>query len=305
MGLWFSYVLLVLAVFCIVGQFLITKLYQKNVRQALITSLFFVLLSSVVTLIIFFCYNGCRFGKITSYSFILALISSVVMIVYNIISIKILGLGEVSIYSMFMMLGGMIIPFIEGLFVNSETNKLTVTNVIGLILMTFFLVYQVSGIKTAQETKKKFYLLCTAMFFINGIVGVLSSLQSNPKAEAMTSTDYTILRSVIMIVFSLAIMGLMFMKKSSRQENKEAMTTAITWKPLVFGSLCSAVGGIGGFLQLVANADVPNTVQYPIVTGGTIVFTAVAAFIFFKEKQTKKSTICLVGAFLSTLLFVF
>lgn len=99
MGNWFSYLMLILAVFCIAGQFLTTKLYQNCVKQALITSLFFVLLSSVVTLIMFWVYNGFTFGKITAYSLVLAVVVSAMMVVYNVISIKILSLGEVSIYS--------------------------------------------------------------------------------------------------------------------------------------------------------------------------------------------------------------
>lgn len=305
METWLSYVFLILAVVCIVGQFLITKLYQRSVRQALITSLFFVLLSSLVTLIIFFVYNGFQFGGITSYSLLLALVSSAIMIVYNVISIKILGLGEVSIYSMFMMLGGMIVPFVEGLIVNPETNRLKLTNGLGLVLLTFFLIFQVAGVKTARSTRKKFYALCIVMFFINGIVGVLTSLQSNPVAPAMTSENFTILKSLIMIVLSAAIIGILLLGKKSRAANVSALRTALAPRPVVFGTICSAVAGIGGFLQLVANAKVPNTVQYPIVTGGTIVLTAVAAFLFFREKQSRRSTICLAGAFLSTILFVF
>ena len=34
---WFSYLMLILAVFCIAGQFLTTKLYQNCVKQALIS----------------------------------------------------------------------------------------------------------------------------------------------------------------------------------------------------------------------------------------------------------------------------
>lgn len=213
MGIWLSYVFLILAVLCIVGQFLITKLYQRSVRQALITSLFFVLLSSFVTLVIFFVYNGFRFGGITWYSLMLAIISSVIMIVYNVISIKIMGLGEVSIYSMFMMLGGMIVPFVEGLIVNPETNRLKLTNGLGLTFLTFFLIFQVAGVKTAKSTKKKFYLLCIIMFFINGIVGVLTSLQSNPIYPAMTSENFTILKSLIMIALSAGMIGILLLNK--------------------------------------------------------------------------------------------
>ena len=172
------------------------------------------------------------------------------------------------------------------------------------MLLTFFLIFQVAGVKTARATRKKFYALCVVMFFINGIVGVLTSLQSNPVAPAMTSENFTILKSLIMIVLSAAIIGILLLGKKSRAANVSALRTALAPRPVVFGTICSAVAGIGGFLQLVANAKVPNTVQYPIVTGGTIV-TAVAAFLFFREKQSRRSTICLAGAFLSTILFVF
>ena len=206
---------------------------------------------------------------------------------------------------MFMMLGGMIVPFVEGLIVNPETNRLKLTNGLGLVLLTFFLIFQVAGVKTAKATRKKFYALCVVMFFINGIVGVLTSLQSNPVAPAMTSENFTILKSLIMIVLSAAIIGILLLGKKSRAANVSALRTALAPRPVVFGTICSAVAGIGGFLQLVANAKVPNTVQYPIVTGGTIVLTAVAAFLFFREKQSRRSAICLAGAFLSTILFVF
>lgn len=97
-----------------------------------------------------------------------------------------------------MMLGGMIVPFVEGLIVNPETNRLKLTNGLGLVLLTFFLIFQVAGVKTAKATRKKFYALCVVMFFINGIVGVLTSLQSNPLPPAMTSEIYHIEKPVMM-----------------------------------------------------------------------------------------------------------
>ena len=97
------------------------------------------------------------------------------------------------------------------------------------------------------------------------------------------------MKCLILIVLSAAIIGILLLGKKSRAANVSALRTALAPRPVVFGTICSAVAGIGGFLQLVANAKVPNTVQYPIVTGGTIVLTAVAAFLFFFKRLRYRS----------------
>jgi multidrug transporter EmrE-like cation transporter len=58
-------------------------------------------------------------------------------------------------------------------------------------------------------------------------------------------------------------------------------------------------------LQLFAAGTLDATIQFPILTGGTIIFTAVAGRVFFKEKFTGKILAGLAMSLAGTLMFLF
>ena len=60
-----------------------------------------------------------------------------------------------------------------------------------------------------------------------------------------------------------------------------------------------------GVSQLIGAANVPASVLYPLVTGGSVVLSAVAGLLFFKEKPDKISGIGLLLSFAATFLFLF
>ena len=62
---------------------------------------------------------------------------------------------------------------------------------------------------------------------------------------------------------------------------------------------------VGNFFILKAALHLPASVQFPIISGGTIVFSAVVSALIYKEKISKKEWLCILGAFLSTFLFAF
>ena len=62
---------------------------------------------------------------------------------------------------------------------------------------------------------------------------------------------------------------------------------------------------MGNFLHLLAASHIPASVQFPLVSGGVIVFSAIASATVFKEKAGKFEWISVGGAFISTLLFAF
>lgn len=225
-----GYILLSAAVLCIIGQFALTKYYQKSVRQTLATAMFFILLQNIVSFLIFFIYNGFRWETFTGYSFVIAAVSATVMIVYNILSLKLMSLGSVSVYSLFMMLGGMLLPFIEGLIVYPETNQLTICKGIGIVVLPLILIIQVWGKNKKENNRatKVFYLLCVCIFFINGFTSILISLQSNPIGNfpAMTANEFTMLKNLILIVVSGGTIGFLMMGK-----NHEAQKTSLQKPP--------------------------------------------------------------------------
>ena len=68
---------------------------------------------------------------------------------------------------------------------------------------------------------------------------------------------------------------------------------------------CSAIlTSVSYFLQLLCATYVPATVQFPVMSGGTIVFTALFGMICFKEKLSIRQALCLLLCIVSTIVFV-
>lgn len=63
-------------------------------------------------------------------------------------------------------------------------------------------------------------------------------------------------------------------------------------------------GGMAYLFQLKGALSLPATVLYPFVTGGSIIFTALAGRIFFGEKPKKRTLTGIALCFLGTVLFL-
>ena len=63
-------------------------------------------------------------------------------------------------------------------------------------------------------------------------------------------------------------------------------------------------GGMGNLLQLIALVSLPSSVLFPIITGGTMLFSMIVSFII-KEKPSVKTIIASVVAAASTVLMMF
>ena len=61
----------------------------------------------------------------------------------------------------------------------------------------------------------------------------------------------------------------------------------------------------GTLFLLLAARSVPASVQYPVVSGGVIVLSALTSVVVFKDKLSIREIIAIAGAFVSTVLFAF
>ena len=81
----------------------------------------------------------------------------------------------------------------------------------------------------------------------------------------------------------------------------------LAYKPLrqatSLAVLITAIG-ISYLLQLTGAAELPATVLYPMVTGGSIIFSALSGRVFFKEKLSVYQLVSIGLCFVGTLLFL-
>ena len=303
-----AYVIILLAVFCFSGQFAFTKTYEKSVKQTTVTSLVMLVVTSVIGSLLYLIIG--RFCvKFSMVSVFWAVLFALVMIPYYMIGIKVLSLGSLAIYSMFMMLGGMLVPFFYGVCFLRES--LSVAQILGSILLTAFIVLQAvwqsevqdgSAEKKVKKNKVIFFVLCLIIFFLNGMTGVIAKAHQISE-NAVDEVSFTVISCAFTALFSLILLAFEFMCKT-KEKCLQVMTT-IKVKPLWVMTLIGASTYTGNFLHLLAANDVPASVQFPLVSGGVIVLSALVSAFIFKEKLSRKEWISISGAFVATVLFAF
>ena len=302
-----DYIIILLAVVCFAAQFAFTKLYEGQVGQSGTTTLVMLSGASFVGAVIFFLAEGGRI-QFAPISWFWGVILAVIMLPYYMIGIKILSLGSLAIYSMFMMLGGMLVPFFYGVLFLEE--KISIGKGLGTILLVVFIVLQAvwqnEGEKEKKagdsKTKTLFISLCLVIFFIYGMTGVVAKAHSISEG-AVNEGSFTVISCSLTALMSFLILAVGCLK--NRREAMPEIKKALKKKPLAIMVLLGAVAYGGSYLQLLAADSVPASVQFPLVSGGVIVLSALVSAFFFKDKISKREWITVAGAFASTFLFAF
>ena len=225
----------------------------------------------------------------------MATLFSCFCMLYLIVGFKIMEKGNMSLYTLFLMAGGMVVPYIWGvLFLDEE---FTLLRTLGLIVITLSLVISNSGEK---KPDKKQILLCIIVFLLNGLTSVSSKIhQINPVSLTVTSTYFTfIVMSVRAIISSIAL--LFVRKKDSKVQEAKTSLKSI----FLIMLLASLVNGFSSLLVFVGAVDLPATVLYPLITGGSVILSAFAGIIAFKEKLSARDFIGIAVCFFGTLLFL-
>ena len=304
-----EYIVIMLAVCCFTAQFAFTKIFEGSIKQTTTTSLVMLVATSIIGMILYLVI-GLFDVQFSWFSFIWATILAVIMIPYYIIGIKVLSLGSLAIYSMFMMLGGMMVPFFYGIVFLCE--NISLGKVFGSILLTVFIILQAiwqdsnqGKYKEKSTTKNKwlFFILCLLIFILNGMTGVIAKAHQIG-AEAIDEISFTVISCGLTAIFSAVILVSQF-AKGNRKERWAEMKATFQWKPLMAMVAIGIATYTGNFLHLKAAVKVPASVQFPLVSGGVIVLSALVSAFIFREKVSKKEWVSVAGAFIATFLFAF
>ena len=303
-----QYILILVAVACYAAQFAFTKVYEGTVKQTMTTSLVMLVVIGTVGAFLGLCLN--RFHiQFSAASVFWAMIFALVTIPYYMIGIKVLSMGSLAIYSMFMMLGGMLVPFSYGVLFLQE--RLSTGKILGTVLLTFFIILQAltqntpagdTSEKTAGKQKILFFTLCMAIFFLNGLSGVVVKVhQLEP--GAVSEASFTATSCALTAIFSAVLLLFTFLNKRQTVTADAAKTLKL--KPVSIIAMISIVQQSGNVLQLMAASNVPASVQFPLVSGGVIVLSALVSAFVFREKLSRIEWVAIAGAFASTVLYAF
>lgn len=316
------YLYISIAVVLVGFQFNLNKLFQKNYDSRFTILMPYISGLGFFAMLFFLCLNGFSL-QFNLFTFFMALAMSVFISIMHILAVVIMKHGKVSVFSTFLMLGSMLLPFIIGVIFLNE--NLTVARIIGFIILVISLFIPVIEKIKLDKTKqsKWFFALCAIAFTVNGAATTISKLhQINP--NALPTYNFLIWTYLFSAVIPLILLGGYLLLKKFNLLNKTGVSdTAIAfddtqntnkvcilkskrfWLAVLITALTSITTGVGYLLQLWGAITVDASVLYPMVTGGTIITSTIIGRILYKEKITKLTLLGILLTLGGTILFLF
>ena len=265
-------------------QFLFNERYEKLSGNNAAATFAFVFLSAVSGLICLLVINRFRL-EWTPFTAVCALATALNSLLYTVCAMKALSRINLSLYSLFAMLGGMLLPFLQGLIFYDEV--LTLGKIVCVVLISAALFFSVSG--TIGSHGLIFYI---GVFVLNGMSGVITKLFESAPYLKTSAAGYSVLSTAMTVLISGII--LLLIKKQG---------VHIVKKAIVFAFCGGILGRVTNFLLLLALAVLPASTQYPMVTGGVMVVSTVIALII-GQKPSKREVLSVALSFAGLLALV-
>ena len=298
------------AVLCFSVQFVFIKCYQRERGANIFSTLIMVVIYSALFVPMYFIIGGFKF-EFTWYSLLIACLLAIDGIICDIFGIKVLSVANLSVYSIFLMLGGMLVPFVYGLIFFGE--RLTVFR--GLAVL-FTIVALLSTFKKGEDKKKVtsrvvFYLIM--IFLTNGLGGTLIYIHQKSAYEVVSTSGFLLLSGLNRFVLAGIIVICMSVAKNiNTKKQPEQLNEIVIGKKSLIKSWAISIAAVFGFALMQGTAQflsasaakyIDAGVQSTIVSGGCIFMSAIFG-LFFKEKITVKTIICLIFALASVIFMI-
>lgn len=285
-----DYIFLISSAILFAVSFCFDNIYQEKCGTSAYAGFKYNMYIGLMGTILFLIVNGFR-CSFTWYSVIFAFLAAFAVAAYKIVGMKIMQEGSMAIYTIFLMSGGMIVPYLWGILFLGET--ITINNIAGLLILTIAVV--LSYYSKEGFTKKQLFL-CVLVFLLNGMSAVVGKLHQIEKVyPIVNTTDFSIISNLMRFLLS-GILLLPFKKEENTYVEMKKIFPVI-----IFSAIA---GGVAELFNLLCAISVPATVLYPVLTGGTIMFSVIASRIFFKEKITGKVLLGIILCFVGSALFV-
>ena len=260
--------------------------FGKNMMTGQRDTLLFNAVCCVGAVIYFVC-RGAAF-EISSFSMIMAVIFGGVTVGAQYFGLLSMGLGPMS-YSVLFTYLSMLIPTVFGLvYYGADPSTL---QYIGLVLMIVTFVFSCE-LKGDTKVSVKWLLVAFASFLGWGLVGICQQIHQNSE-HANELTGFLLWS----FIFSAIMFGILFVfaKKEKGENAPKKLTIAPAILMLVTGAAIGAINEVNLYLSGAMNP----IIFFPVVNGGVILLSGIAAIALFREKLSTKQWLGLVTGFAS------
>lgn len=275
-----NYILLLLSSLLFSSSTLFNKLYQKKCGSginATISNMFFASITFCITMYIISGFSI----EFSWFSFLIAFIYSICCCLSLYCGLKAFETANLSVYSMFLMMGSIVIPSIVGIIFYNE--KITVEKIICFVLI--FIALYLGLDKGKGSRKAVFYYF--AVFFLNGMCGVLSKIHQsyNDPSQIVDTQSFLFLGGAIRLFICLIVVGIFWVKSGKNTLMFKGAQHAVA------SNLLNSIGNYFGILVLIY---IEISVHSIITTAGMLIFSFIIGKIIMKEKTGERNVIALI-----------
>ena len=273
--------LLVITLTAALAVNVIRKYYTKNLGSTVPHVLLFGSIVSGVSALTLFIWGG--FGEVSKFTVILALIFGLVSATQNLTNLKAFSTGPMSYTSIIISFSTLISTLSGVLFFDESIKPIHIIG-IALMLISFLLAVEKSD---KGDFSGKWLILCVITFILTGAIGVMQKIHQHSPYRAE-------LNSFLIIAFCVAFtVPFIFIAFIAKKEHIKIRFSKGGFKhPLLIVAVLFIVGGAciatNNKLNLFLSGRLPSAVFFPIVNGGGLVLSTIAATFFFKERLSPK-----------------
>ena len=268
--------LICFATFLFSVQFVFNDVYQRGEGANVVTAMLFSGLTGIAGIIMLVLTNGDAF-QYSLFSMLLAFLSAAKNVLSAYLSIMVLSRANLSVYSLYSMLGGMLLPFGYAILFCGE--PLTWQKCVCTVLVMGALLLGLRGKDSAPEEKRQqgsplpWYL---GVFVMNGLSGVFSTIHQRAGEIAVSASAYSLMERVWGL---LIVVVVLFVCRSRGQAIRLQKPLRSIGSTVGFGVITT----LANLILLIALLHVDASIQYPIVTGGVIVLSLMWDWILGKK----------------------
>lgn len=192
-----------------------------------------------------------------------------------------------------------LIPTLSGYFIWHE--NISNIKIIGIVLMVVCLVFSVDFNQKQKKASLKWLFYCAVTFFSTGFIGVMQKWhQSSPyKSELDSFLIIAFLVSILCSLAALLITKPTHVESESTEKTGKALKIALVLGLMAISGVCVA---INNKFNLYLSGVMDSAVFFPIVNGGGLILTSIAAFIIFKEKLSRNQWFGLIIGIISVIM---
>ncbi|MBO5421868.1 MAG: EamA family transporter [Clostridia bacterium] len=251
-------------------QFFCNQQYERECKSSFTSSMMFIFGGALAGLVVLFIVNGFKW-EFTPFTLFMASLAALDGMIFNFCSMKALGKINLSLYSLFSMLGGMVLPFCLGVFFFDE--KFTLGKAICLVAVIVALSLSVE--KGKSKGGAIYYI---GVFVFNGLSGVISKFFQASDFAKTSEAAYSVWTAVVTAVLSGAFLLFSFRKSPMK----------LSFKAVLCMSGNGILNRVANYLLLLSLAFLPASVQYPMITGGVMIVSTLLSYFTPNKPKVKE-----------------